>query len=181
MDSIDLEKLERRARGGYERARIGWSLAGMVPVLLVIIAAALLGKRPSSAALFGGALFATGTMVLWRGGELRLALWPGVLSGLIPLTCALIANHTHICAGGHCTTMCLPACSAGGIVAGLAVSFIATRRNLSWGFWAAASAVSLLTGAMGCSCIGYAGVVGLVAGFSLGLMPQLLRRLLSSR
>ena len=181
MDSTELAKLERRARGRYEWARVRWSVLGMVPVLLIIIAASLLGRRPSSAAMFGGVLFATGVVVLWRGRELRRALWPGVLSGLVPLIAALVANHLHICAGGHCTTLCLPACSAGGVVAGLVVSFIATRRGLSWGFWATASALSLLTGAMGCACIGYAGVVGLVTGFALGAMPQLVRRLVAAK
>lgn len=181
MDSTELQQLERRARGRYEWARLRWSLLGMVPVSLVIAAALLLGKRPSSVALFGALLFATGVVVLWRGQELRRALWPGVLAGLIPLTAALVANRMHICAGGHCTSLCLPACSLGGVVAGLVVSFVATRRSLSWGFWVAASSLALLTGAMGCACIGYAGVVGLVTGFAIGALPQAVRRVVTAK
>jgi hypothetical protein len=42
----------------------------------------------------------------------------------------------------------------------------------------AASTIAVLTGAMGCSCVGYAGVVGLIAGFVVGLLPAIVRRLI---
>lgn len=181
MDSIDLNQLEREARARYERRRFGLSFAGAAPVLLVIAAAAFFAKRPTSVAFFGGLLFVTGVVLLWRGRDLRLALWPGVLSGLIPLVAALVANHGHGCSGDHCSTLCVPACTAGGVTAGFVVSVIATRLKLGWGFLAAASAVSLLTGAMGCSCVGYSGVLALVGGFSVGLVPQLARRVFATR
>ncbi|MER2559893.1 MAG: hypothetical protein ABTQ32_04190, partial [Myxococcaceae bacterium] len=130
MDSIDLSQLARAARNRYERARLGLSLAGAAPVLLVVAAAAFFAKRPLSAALFGGALFVTGVVLLWRGRDLRRALWPGVLSGVIPLVFALVANHGHGCSGGHCSSWCVPACTAGGVTAGIVVSFIATRLRL---------------------------------------------------
>jgi hypothetical protein len=97
---------------------------------------------------------------------------------LIPLACALMANRGHLCAGGHCSTWCLPACISGGVVAGLVVSWVATKRGLDWRFWLGASAISLLTGAMGCACIGYSGVIGLAAGFLGGTVPLLVRRLM---
>lgn len=176
MDSIDLDRLSREARRRYERARIGLSLAGATPVFLVVAAAAFFAKRPTSVALFGGLLFVTGVVLLWRGRELRRALLPGVLSGLIPLVFALVANYGHGCSGDHCSSLCVPACTAGGVTAGLVVSIVATRMGLGWRFWASASAVSLLTGAMGCACVGYSGVLALAGGFSVGLIPQLTRR-----
>ena len=105
------------------------------------------------------------------------AVLPGLLAGVIPLTFAIMANRGLPDAGGHCSTWCLPVCIAGGVVAGLAVSWFATRRGLDWRFFAGATAVSLLTGAMGCSCIGYAGVIGLGAGFAAGALPWAVRKL----
>ncbi|PZR05622.1 MAG: hypothetical protein DI536_31725 [Archangium gephyra] len=181
MDSIDLARLSREARSRYERARLGLSVAGAAPVLFVVAAAAVLGKRPSSVAFFGGLLFVTGVVLLWRGRDLRLALWPGVLTGLIPLAFALIANFGHGCSGDHCSSLCVPACTAGGVTAGVVVSVIATRLKLGWRFWLSASAVSMLTGAMGCACVGYSGVLALVGGFAVGLTPQVARRVFASR
>ncbi|MFO0596475.1 MAG: hypothetical protein U0228_14255 [Myxococcaceae bacterium] len=180
MDSIDLGQLARDARQRYERARFGLSLAGAAPVVLVAAAAAFFARRPASVALFGGVLFVTGVVLLWRGQDLRRALWPGVLCGLIPLVFALVANSGHACSGGHCTSWCVPACTAGGVTAGLLVSIIATRMRLGLGFWAAASSVSVLTGAMGCACVGYSGVLALIAGFAVGVAPQGLRKVFAS-
>jgi hypothetical protein len=70
--------------------------------------------------------------------------------------------------GDHCMALCIPACATGGVLAGLAVAAVGIRRRSGIGFWLAASAVALLTGAMGCGCVGYAGLVGLVLGFSGG-------------
>ena len=177
MDSIDLDSLEKRARVRYELARAARAIVGFTPALLLVLLAAALGRRPSSAVMFGGMLFVSGAFLLWRGQTMHRAVLPGLLAGVIPLTFAIMANRGHACAGGHCSTWCLPACIAGGVVAGLAVSWFANRRGLDWRFFAGATAVSLLTGAMGCSCIGYAGVIGLGAGFAAGALPWAVRKL----
>ena len=177
MDSIDLDLLERRARLRYEWMRAGRSVLGFAPALLLVGLAAALGRRPESAVMFGSLLFVSGAFLLWRGQTLHRAVLPGLLAGVIPLVFALVANRGHACAGGHCSTWCLPACTAGGVVAGLAISWFATKRKLDWRFFVGASAVSLLTGAMGCSCIGYSGVIGLGVGFLAGAAPLGLRRL----
>ena len=176
---LDLQLLERRARTRFELVRAGRSLLGFAPALLLMLAAAAMGRRPSSAFFFGSLLFFSGAFLLWRGQTMHRAVLPGLLAGIIPLTFALVANQGHACAGGHCSTWCLPACITGGVVAGLAVSWFATKRGLDWRFWAGASAVSLLTGAMGCACIGYSGVIGLGAGYAAGALPWAVRRLLA--
>lgn len=177
MDSIDLDRLERRARVRYEGARAARSLLGFAPALLLVLVAAALGRRPSSAMFFGTLLFLSGSFLLWRGQTMHRAVIPGLLAGIIPLTFAIMANRGHACAGGHCSTWCLPACITGGVVAGLSISYFATKRGLDWRFWLGASAVSLFTGAMGCACIGYSGVIGLAAGFLGGAFPLAVRRL----
>ncbi|MBL8922932.1 MAG: hypothetical protein JNJ54_29050 [Myxococcaceae bacterium] len=181
MASTDLATLERKARAGYERALLLRAVVGFAPALVLVVLATWLNRRMTSAAVFGGVLFASGVVALWRGGALRRAVLPGVLSGLLPLGFAIIANRGHFCASGHCSTYCLPACTAGGVLAGVIVSTIARRRGLGLSFLAGASALSMLTGAMGCSCAGASGIVGMVAGFAVGLVPQGLRALVRRR
>lgn len=175
MDSIDLSALEQSARRRYERARLVRSVLGFLPVVLLVLVATSLNRRSLAAATFGGVLFATGVVLLWRGRELAKGVLPGVASGLVPLSFALVANLGHGCAAGHCSTWCLPACTAGGVVAGVIVSTIGLRHRLGLGFWLGGASMSLLTGAMGCSCVGFSGVLGMLAGFATGLVPQVVR------
>jgi hypothetical protein len=63
--------------------------------------------------------------------------------------------------------VCIPACATGGVVAGLAVAGVGASPKRHR-FLIAASSVALLTGAMGCACVGHAGVAGLALGFGAG-------------
>ena len=171
MALTDLEALERRVRTRYEWQRALRSVVGFSPVLLVIALAALTGRRPQASMTFGALLFMCGVLFLWRGQSLRRAVFWGVMTGLVPLGMALLANRGHGCAGGHCSNWCLPACVLGGVIGGTAVSWGARRQGLGWPFWAGATAMTLLTGAMGCACIGSAGVVGLCLGYLAAAAP----------
>jgi hypothetical protein len=180
MESI--ERIEQRARVRYELARARRALLGFLPVFVVVAVAALFAKRPTSTVAFGIAVFALGAIFLWYGRNLKRAVLPGVAAGLVPLVIALCANHVeHGCMGDHCMFFCVPACTAGGVIAGLVVAVVGVRRRSGPAFWASASAVALLTGAMGCSCVGYAGVVGLALGFGVGLLAGLAQKALSKR
>lgn len=176
MGSIDLSKLEELARGRYERSRVRLALAGALPVLLVVAAALVFARHVSSVALFGGALFVTGVVLLWRGQNSGRAFWPGVFSGLLPLVLSLVANQTHGCASGHCSSWCVPACAAGGVGAGLFIAALASRWKVGASFWVGASLMAVLTGSMGCSCVGASGVFALIVGHAIGVSPVLMRR-----
>jgi hypothetical protein len=176
MDSIDLSKLEHAARRRYELRRVSTGVLGFAPVLVLVGLASLLGRRPLSALLFGAVLFAAGVLVLWRGEAPRRGVLPGVISGLFPMAMALGFNFAHGCNGDHCTMVCLPACSAGGLGAGLMASTYLVRHRLPWPAWGTAAALSLLTGGMGCICVGYTGVLVMTAGFALGLALTVLSR-----
>lgn len=175
MASTELERRQRRARWAYERARLGRGLLGAAPMVLVMVAAALAAHRPASTIAFGALALLAGTAALWYGRAPQRAVLPGVAAGLVPLVASLVANHLHACGPDGCTSYCVPACAAGGVVAGLAVAAIGHRRRAGVGYWVAASALSFLTGAMGCACIGYSGVIGLALGFALGVAPGLTR------
>ena len=177
MDSIDLTRIERRARRKYEWSRARRALLGFGPSLIVVLIAALASKHPNAAVAFGGAMFVVGVALLWYGREVRRAVLPGLAMGLIPLVLGLCANHLgHVCRGDQCMTLCVPACTAGGLAAGVGVSLIGLRWKQGLSFWTGATALTLLTGAMGCSCAGYTGVAGLAIGYAVGLLPGLIRR-----
>lgn len=175
MDSIELTRLERRARLGYELARARRALVGVLPVLAIVGIAALLTHRPSSTVAFGLVTAAAGAFMLWYGRDPQRAVLPGVAAGLIPLVAALCANHFHHCGPDGCTSWCVPACTAGGVVAGIAVAWVGVTRRAGVRFWVSASGLALLTGAMGCACVGYSGVGGLALGYGVGVVPLLLR------
>jgi hypothetical protein len=172
MDSIDLNRVRQRARLKYEWSRARRAVLGFTPVLVLVALAMWLGERPGTAALFGAVLFATGVTLLWYGRDLRRTVLPGVAAGLVPLASALCANHIdHACTGSACMDLCIPACTLGGAVAGVAVAWFSKRANRGWAYWIGASAIALSTGAMGCACMGYAGVAGLAVGYAAALLP----------
>lgn len=171
MDSIDFERLERRARIRYEWSRLRRALLGFAPALIVVALAAIITPRPASAIFFGAAMFCTGVALLWYGRDLHRAVLPGILAGAVPLAVALCSNQVgHVCTGEACMSLCLPACAGGGLVAGVGVSMFGHQRKLGAGYWVSGSVVALLTGAMGCACIGYSGLFGLAAGYGIGML-----------
>jgi hypothetical protein len=177
MDSIELSKVQRRARLKYEQARMWRGLWGFAPAMLIVVFASSVARNPSSAVLFGAAMFGAGVVMLWYGRDLKHAVLPGLAAGAVPLALALCANRAgHYCTGDACVSLCLPACVSGGIVAGLGVALWGYRGKHGLGYWASASLLALLTGAMGCACIGYAGLFGLGAGYALGMIPVVASR-----
>ena len=180
MESV--ERIEQRARIHYELARLRRALLGFAPALAIVAIAALIAKHPSTTVGFGIAMFAVGAVLLWYGRDLRRAVLPGVAAGLVPLVLTLCANHMgHACMGDRCMSLCIPACATGGVLAGLAVAAVGIRRRSGIGFWLAASALALLTGAMGCGCVGYAGLVGLGLGFGGGFAFGFVGKLVAKR
>jgi len=173
MASIDLSHVERRARVRYEWARAKRALLGLVPVVLITATAARLGDRAVLVVLLGSVVFVWGVFLIWYGQEPRRAVLPAVAAGLLPLTFALCANLVeHGCAGTACFHLCVPACAIGGVVAGLTVAAVGHRRRHGLVFWLSASGIALLTGAMGCACVGYSGMVGMLVGYAAGLVPS---------
>jgi len=171
MDSIDLDQVERRARARYERRRLWRALWGFAPIAAIVVPAALVARHPSWTLAIGLGVFALGVVLLWYGRDVRRGVLPGVAAGLVPLVFALCAPHVgHICTGDRCMMFCVPACTVGGALAGLAIGIVVHRQGLGGAALVAASLVALATGAMGCACVGFAGVAGLALGFGLGLV-----------
>ncbi len=182
MDSVDLERLEHRARRAYEWSRARRAAMGFAPVSIVVAGAVLLGDHPGTTLAFGLALFALGVVMLWHGRELKRSVLPGLAAGLIPLVAVLCVHRLEPCCTvapcAECLATCLPACAAGGLGAGLLVAAVGLRQRRGLWFWFAASGIALSTGAMGCICVGLAGLGGLGAGYACGFLPGLVATLL---
>ncbi len=181
MESIDLIRIRRRVRLAYEFGRFQWAIFGIAPVALLVCIAMCFVPRPISTLWFGMAIVVIGATMLWYGRDPQRAVLPGVIAGLIPLVLALCANNMHMCGAEGCTTLCVPACVLGGVVAGLLVTYVGHLRRAGLLFLFSASVLALLTGAMGCSCVGFSGIIGLGIGFWTGVVPVLLRMLFSRK
>jgi hypothetical protein len=179
MASTDLKRLELAARRAYEWTRLWRALLGFLPILGLVALTALLVDRPGLVVALGAGLFGAGTVLLWYGRDLGRAVFPGVVAGLLPLCLSVGSYHDgQACLlDGSCLSLCVAACSAGGLGAGLFVAWYARKRPRSPWFWFSVAAVTLVTGALGCSCVGYAGISGLVLGYGLGVGPGMLRAL----
>ncbi len=166
MDSDRLDAVKQRVRRAYELDRLRRALLGFAPMLLMIAVAAVIGSRYALSVPAGALLFVSGVLSLWYGRDLGRGVLPGVIGGSLALVLALCANHMgHLCTGERCLSWCLPACVTGGVLAGGIVSFPGFKHQRGAGYWVSASGVTLLTGALGCSCVGYAGIGGLALGF----------------
>jgi hypothetical protein len=168
MASTDLPRLVRRARWGYEMTRLRSALLGAAPIAAIVLVAAFLGEHPRLILGLGATTAFAGAILLWYGREPQKALLPGFAAGLVPLVLVLGANHVHMCGSDGCTSLCMYACVVGGLGAALGISVVGYQRDAGPAFWLCASAIALLTGAIACSGIGYAGVAGLVLGFGAG-------------
>ena len=176
MDSSELRRIERQTRWRYEWSRARRALLGFAPATILVALAVTFAARPLLTMTFGVLLFLWGAVLLWQGRELKRSVLPGVGAGLLPLSLAICANRIgHVCLEGSCTMLCVPACTVGGLGAGILLSRVGRGGRHGLGVWMAASATALLTGAMGCICIGSAGLAGLLLGYSVGSAPLLLR------
>jgi hypothetical protein len=174
MDSADLKPTEARARRAYELTRVRRAALAFAPVVVLVAAASLLGERIGYVFAFGTLLFLFGVGLLWYGRGLKRAVLPGLAAGIVPLVFGLCARHLHDCMGPGCWTFCVPACFAGGVIAGIAIDVVTLQRANRGGFLLAAAGIGLLTGAMGCSCAGALGLLGLVVGLGVTTIPGLI-------
>ncbi len=175
MDPSELDGLRRRLRLRYELSRLERALWGLFPALALAGVALVLGGTPRTVVTFGAVLGTLAVAALFRGQHAGRAVFPGLAAGLVPLACSLGArSFGHVCAGGHCYSMCLPACFAGGIVAGLVLAAQARRSSARLETFVASSSLALAAGSMGCGCVGLGGVVGAFLGLLLVATPVLL-------
>jgi hypothetical protein len=167
--------LEYRARRAYELGRLRWSVR-LAPAVMAAAAAAIAAGRPAGmSCAFGALLLLLAVALAYAGGSAGRAVVPGLKSGAAALAMPLLVGTLgHACLGPACMSLCLPACVAGGALAGAFIARRAAGEEREPAFVLAALAVAGLTGAMGCTMAGLAGVGGMLAGVVLGGAPVLI-------
>ena len=166
--------LEARARRAYELGRFRRA-ARLAPFVLLAAGAAVACGRPLPlTALIAGALLPICVGLAFAGGPAGRGVVPGLLAGSAALAMPLLVMTVgHACLGDSCMSLCLPACVAGGAVAGAVIAKLAARHERDARFLGGALAVAGLMGALGCTIAGTAGVAGMLAGVRAAGAPLL--------
>jgi hypothetical protein len=151
-------------------------MLGALPLALLIGPALALTPRVVPTLILGGALVLGVVGLLWFGHGFPRAALLGVAAGALPLGLVLCsARLGHACVGSMCMELCFGTSAIGGAAAGALIGSWAFEKRVSARLLLAASALGLLTGAMGSTCVGFAGVIALATGFSLGIAAQWVR------
>ena len=170
--AVDRAHAFARASRAYEWGRARHAAVFAIPLLALSVVAARLGAAPALAVALGGALLVATWFCFWRGQTWGRAVVPGVMAGLIPLACSVAArSYGHVCTGSECFSLCIPACTFGGILAGFIIARTGRRAASRGRFFVSASVLAVLVGAFGCSCVGVGGVAGLGVGLVVTLVP----------
>jgi len=157
--------LESRARRAYEWGRLRWSLR-LAPFVLLAAGAALSCGRPLDlTCALSSALLPLVVGLTFAGGSAGRGVLPGLLGGSVALALPLLVRTVgHFCVGEACMAFCLPACVVGGAIAGAVIGATARSEGVEAPFVASALLIAGLTGALGCTLSGLAGVGGMLAG-----------------
>ncbi len=166
--------LERRARRAYEWGRLRSALR-ILPFVVLATAAAIASGRPLTLALAVlGVLSPLSVGLSFAGRAPGRAVVPGLLAGGAALAMPLlVATLGHACFGPACMTYCLHACIVGGAIAGAVIARTAVAQGPDPAFLLPALAIAALTGSLGCTISGAAGVIGMLAGVVAAGTPLL--------
>lgn len=158
--------LRRQARRAYWLGRLREARVELGVALLWAVTAALAAQDASMVLYPAIWLLLLTSLFMMYGRGVGRSVLPGLLLGFVPLSCALLAQHWgHLCIDGGCTSLCVPICTGGGIVAGLVLARAARSTSSPLVVWMSAGALVLSAGALGCACVGAGGVTGMTLGF----------------
>lgn len=154
----------------YERGRRRWAVLSVLPLTVLPLGSFAVGHRLMPSVVLGVLLIAVAAGLLWRGQAFGRGLSVGLKAGVVPLVLAHAANlYGHVCTADGCTSLCVPACVLGGVLAGFIIAATAMRAPMRWQLVGSAAVTAGLIGALGCACIGFAGIAGLVLGMTTSL------------
>ncbi len=177
MAPIEQTSIRGRARRAYELGRLRWSLMRSLCVAPFLLAALAPRQQLATTAASVALLFAVAVALSFYGRAAGRALFPALAAGLVPLAAPLgMCVLGHACGSARCMSLCLPACCVGGLVAGAIVAARARKEaNLDERrlFLGAACVLVALTGAIGCTVAGAAGVLGMMGATLLASAPAL--------
>jgi len=162
----DLARLRADARWAYERGR---AVAALRVAAVIVPLTGLCAREtdaPWRCGAVGLALLLVSAVVRWRQHRGVWAVDAGLLTGVLPMTAALLLCRF---AASWPAGAGLGVCAAAGFVSGGLVgrATMGTARPQS-AQWMTASLVAGLTAALGCVGIGVGTAVGAVAGVVVG-------------
>ena len=169
-------QLERRGRWTYELGRARWASHVLLFILPLVLVAQFIGRPTFLVVGLGGTLSVVAFALSVMHDRYARAVLAGVLAGLPAFIVPLVMSSVGIVRlGGAAIDPCLPASFLSGVVAGVFVSVRAVEEKRHLSFWLTAVAAAALTGTLGFSVAGSAGVLGLMAGVVVGTAPVVLR------
>lgn len=172
--ALTLPQLRASARRVYETARLRRAVVASWPVPVAALLGMRLGCASDHVLALGTPLLLAAIALRWIGREYGRAVLPGLAAGVAPL---VLPSLTLGCTDGcspAAMLWCQWSCIAGGVLAGVAVGWRASRFDVgSVRFGLVAAGTALLTGAIGCLTGGALGVLGMLLGFALGAVPTL--------
>jgi hypothetical protein len=169
--ATDVAQLKARTRRRFEVARLRSAMLGLALLSPVLLAVVALAPRAGWAVAWTLGATCVALFALWRGQSLARGVLPGFVCALVPLTTAHAAARIgHLCTGDGCYSLCAPLCTAGGVVAGLALVRWMRAQPDRWGAFAVGGALVVSVAATGCTCLGLGGVVGVAAGLAAGAL-----------
>lgn len=170
---IRAQQVVRRA-WEWQQARL--ASLGTMPVLGICIFMMLISGRTLQIITIGAGLLVAVWLSLFLGREFKRGVLPGLAAGIFPLFMATGAEMVwHSCSAEGCVSWCVPACIAGGATGGALLSWSARRRQWPLSQLLVGGWISILCGALGCSCVGYSGIAGMLAGLAIPTAPVLIQ------
>ncbi|HSC89026.1 MAG TPA: hypothetical protein VLC09_17210 [Polyangiaceae bacterium] len=152
----------------YERGRLREGALNALLALLLVTPGIILAGATVSSLSFAAPLALLVLAASTRGGSFAKVALPATVLGLVPLACALGASHMgHVCTLGGCVSLCLPVCSAGGLIAGGWLGRLAARDPHPLRTLALGGSLSALVGAIGCSCMGWSSTLAMASSIVL--------------
>lgn len=174
--AVDLNRVESNVRRAYERARFLHAVKTSAPLLCIAVLVSLVDRRPAVVLGIGGLLFVTDALFVWRGQQFGRGALAGLTGGAIPLVFGLCMQLYQRWYGGMLLTPgCTALCTAGGVLAGLWITWLARRQPSPLAFAFAAGTTALLLGSIGCACAGIAGAFGLLGGLAIPIISARVR------
>jgi hypothetical protein len=169
-------RARQAAQRAWEWQQAGRATVGTIPIVFLCLAMLAISGRAVQISTIGAGLVVAVWLSLFLGREFRRGVLPGIAAGIFPLVMATTAEMVgHSCSAEGCVSWCVPACIAGGVTGGALLSWSARRREWPLSQLLVGGWVSILCGALGCSCVGYSGIVGMVAGLAIPTAPVLIR------
>jgi hypothetical protein len=176
MTRMTESQLERRGRLAYELGRARSAAQVLCLILPLLLVAHFIGRPTVLVLVLGGALSVLAFALAVLHDRYARAVVVGALAGLPAFVLPLVIRSVGIVRlGSTDLDPCLPASFLSGVIAGAFVSARAMDEEHQLSFWLAAVAITALTGTLGCSVAGSAGVIGLMAGVVAGTGPVILR------